>query len=202
LLGRDRQFEESLRHYRPTLKNITVGEIVRRRLGTNRQYQDLKDLQPRFSLLFSFKLKLAAYPGIKKKETEAYYKILAVENLCLSIYRERRDKNNLAAKKSRSNRREREKMMQRKVDELEKENEALRAQLAIYTQQLEYVSVAVSHVFMRFLQLCNAKTHIVEGLPVCVSVCVYVCVCVSVGASVTSFLLEIHESYKAENLVT
>lgn len=55
-------------------------------------------------------------------------------------YRERRDKNNLAAKKSRSNRREREKMMQRKVDELEKENEALRAQLAIYTQQLDYVS--------------------------------------------------------------
>ncbi|VDK71136.1 unnamed protein product [Litomosoides sigmodontis] len=53
-------------------------------------------------------------------------------------YRERRDKNNLAAKKSRSNRREREKMMQRKVDELEKENEALRAQLAIYTQQLDY----------------------------------------------------------------
>lgn len=31
-------------------------------------------------------------------------------------------------------------MMQRKVDELEKENEALRAQLAIYTQQLDYVS--------------------------------------------------------------
>lgn len=29
-------------------------------------------------------------------------------------------------------------MMQRKVDELEKENEALRAQLAIYTQQLDY----------------------------------------------------------------
>ncbi|VDN04150.1 unnamed protein product [Thelazia callipaeda] len=54
-------------------------------------------------------------------------------------YRERRDKNNLAAKKSRSNRREREKMMQRKVDELEKENEALRAQLAIYTQQIECV---------------------------------------------------------------
>lgn len=30
--------------------------------------------------------------------------------------------------------------MQKKVDELEKENEALRAQLALYTQQLEYVS--------------------------------------------------------------
>ncbi|KHN79988.1 CCAAT/enhancer-binding protein gamma [Toxocara canis] len=56
----------------------------------------------------------------------------------MEVYRERRDKNNLAAKKSRSNRREREKMMLRKVEELEKENEALRAQLALYTQQLEY----------------------------------------------------------------
>ncbi|VDK52184.1 unnamed protein product [Anisakis simplex] len=57
---------------------------------------------------------------------------------CDRKYRERRDKNNLAAKKSRSNRREREKLMQRKLEELEKENEALRAQLALYTQQLEY----------------------------------------------------------------
>ncbi|VDN22985.1 unnamed protein product [Gongylonema pulchrum] len=29
-------------------------------------------------------------------------------------------------------------------------------------------------LFMRFLQLCNAKTHIVEGLSVCVCICVYV----------------------------
>uniref|UniRef100_A0A1I8EH63 BZIP domain-containing protein n=1 Tax=Wuchereria bancrofti TaxID=6293 RepID=A0A1I8EH63_WUCBA len=64
--------------------------------------------------------------------------IVPVDEEARKKYRERRDKNNLAAKKSRSNRREREKMMQRKVDELEKENEALRAQLAIYTQQLDY----------------------------------------------------------------
>ncbi|VDK55403.1 unnamed protein product [Gongylonema pulchrum] len=55
-------------------------------------------------------------------------------------------------------------------------------------------------VFVRFLQLCNAKTHFVEGLSVCVCVCV--CVCVSVCASVKSFHLEIHKSYMAENLVT
>ncbi|CAG9540714.1 unnamed protein product [Cercopithifilaria johnstoni] len=64
--------------------------------------------------------------------------VVPVDEEARKKYRERRDKNNLAAKKSRSNRREREKMMQRKVDELEKENEALRAQLAIYTQQLDY----------------------------------------------------------------
>ncbi|VDN52981.1 unnamed protein product [Dracunculus medinensis] len=54
-------------------------------------------------------------------------------------YREKRDKNNLAAKKSRSNRRERERQMQLTIERMSKETQRLTNELALTRQRSEYL---------------------------------------------------------------
>uniref|UniRef100_A0A0N5AB39 BZIP domain-containing protein n=1 Tax=Syphacia muris TaxID=451379 RepID=A0A0N5AB39_9BILA len=65
-------------------------------------------------------------------------------------YRERRDKNNMAAKRSRLNRKEREQRMARQVAELERENAELRQQLAVYIQQLDILKKQCEQSFTPF----------------------------------------------------
>ena len=81
-------------------------------------------------------------PWMHAPEFEKNCKKFLPENLPESFrYRERRDKNNIAAKRSRMQRKKREQHMLQKVNHLEKENADLKTQIAAYVNQVDMVSL-------------------------------------------------------------